>query len=315
MKKDSIYYRQVQLLVRVLPLLDSEQCFALKGGTAINLFFRELPRLSVDIDLLYLPSEGREESLVNIRAALTRLSTLIKKTIPRIRIQNTHEQSDALRLILQLGDVRIKVELSPVIRGTVFPEERMEVCEIVEREFGYAEIQVASLPDLYAGKICAALDRQHPRDLFDVKFLLENEGLTENLRKTFLVFLISHQRPMSELLAPHRKDIREIYASEFADMAEVNIPIEELEQTREDLIDIIHQNMTNNERDFLLSFKGKNPNWELLGLENIDEVSNLPSVQWKLMNLKNMDNVKHVKALDKLKIVLYPDAENYKADI
>jgi len=315
MKKDSIYYRQVQLLVRVLPLLDSEQCFALKGGTAINLFFRELPRLSVDIDLLYLPSEGREESLVNIRAALTRLSTLIKKTIPGIRIQNTHEQSDALRLILQLGDVRIKVELSPVIRGTVFPEERMEVCEIVEREFGYAEIQVASLPDLYAGKICAALDRQHPRDLFDVKFLLENEGLTENLRKTFLVFLISHQRPMSELLAPHRKDIREIYASEFADMAEVNIPIEELEQTREDLIDIIHQNMTNNERDFLLSFKGKNPNWELLGLENIDEVSNLPSVQWKLMNLKNMDNVKHVKALDKLKIVLYPDAENYKTDI
>lgn len=170
MKKDSIYYKQVQLLVQVLPLLDSEKCFALKGGTAINLFFRELPRLSVDIDLLYLPSEGREESLINIRAALTRLSILIKKTIPEIRIQNTHEQSDALRLILQLGDIRIKVELSPVIRGTVFPEERMEVCEVVEKEFGYAEIQVASLPDLYAGKICAALDRQHPRDLFDVKF-------------------------------------------------------------------------------------------------------------------------------------------------
>jgi|SRR5690606_23808280 len=76
MKKNSIYYKQVQLLVQVLPLLDSEKCFALKGGTAINLFFRELPRLSVDIDLLYLPSEGREESLKNIRAALTRLSIL-----------------------------------------------------------------------------------------------------------------------------------------------------------------------------------------------------------------------------------------------
>ncbi|MGF7229921.1 nucleotidyl transferase AbiEii/AbiGii toxin family protein [Arachidicoccus sp.] len=315
MKKDSVYYKQVQLLVRVLPLLDSEKCFALKGGTAINLFFRELPRLSVDIDLLYLPSEGREEALINIRAALTRLSTLIKKTIPDIRIQNTHEQSDALRLILQLGDVRIKVELSPVIRGTVFPEERMEVCEVVEKEFGYAEIQVASLPDLYAGKICAALDRQHPRDLFDVKFLLENEGFTEDLRKTLLVFLISHQRPMSELLAPHRKDIGDIYVSEFADMAEVNIPIEELEQTREHLIDIIHKNMTDNERNFLLSFKGRNPNWDLLGLENIDEVSNLPSVQWKLMNLKNMDIVKHTKALDKLKTVLYPIKEDKLTDI
>lgn len=315
MKKDSIYYRQVQLLVRVLPLLDSEKCFALKGGTAINLFYRELPRLSVDIDLLYLPSQGHEEALINIRAALTRLSTLIKKTIPEIRIQNTHEQSDALRLILQLGDIRIKVELSPVIRGTIFPEERMEVCEVVEREFGYVEIQVASLPDLYAGKICAALDRQHPRDLFDVKFLLENEEFTENLRKTFLVFLISHQRPMSELLAPHRKDIREIYFSEFADMAEVNIPVEELEQTREDLISIIYQSMTDDERNFLLSFKDRNPKWELLGLENIEEVSNLPSVQWKLMNLKNMDNPKHKKALDKLKTVLFPVNKDELTDI
>ncbi|HUH75115.1 MAG TPA: nucleotidyl transferase AbiEii/AbiGii toxin family protein [Chitinophagales bacterium] len=309
MKKNSIYYRQVQLLVRVLPLLDSEKCFALKGGTAINLFFRELPRLSVDIDLLYLPLEKRDVALVNIRAALSRLSTLIKKTIPEIRIQNTHEQSDALRLILQLGDIRIKVELSPVIRGTVFAEKRLEVCELVENEFGYAEIQVASFPDLYAGKICAALDRQHPRDLFDIKFLLENEGFTEDLRKTFLVFLISHQRPMSELLAPHRKDIRGIYVSEFADMTEINIPIEELEKAREDLIRVIHQNMTERERDFLLSFKHRNPNWELLGLEDINNISSLPSVQWKLMNLKKMDNIKHAKALDKLKSVLYPSIE------
>lgn len=306
MKKDSIYYRQVQLLVRVLPLLDSEKCFALKGGTAINLFFRELPRLSVDIDLLYLPSERREEALINIRVALTRLSSLIKKTIPEIRIQNTHEQSDALRLILQLGDIRIKVELSPVIRGTVFPEKRMEVCEVVEKEFGYAEIQVASLPDLYAGKICAALDRQHPRDLFDVKFLLENEGFTDDLRKTFLVFLISHQRPMSELLVPNRKNIRDIYFSEFADMAEVYVSIEDLEQTREDLITVINQSMTNDERNFLLSFKDRNPNWKLLGLEEIDEVSNLPSVQWKLMNLTNMNNAKHQKAFQKLNGILFP---------
>lgn len=242
-------------MVRILPLLDSEKCFALKGGTAINLFYRELPRLSVDIDLLYLPSEGREEALANIREALSRLSELIKKTIPGIRIQNTHEQGNALRLILQVEDIRVKVELSPVIRGSVFPEVRMEVCETVEREFGYAEIQVASLPDLYAGKIAAALDRQHPRDLFDVKFLLENEGFTENLRKTFLVFLISHQRPMAELLAPHRKDIREIYESEFAQMAEVDISVEVLERTREQLVTVINKEMTPDERAFLLDRK------------------------------------------------------------
>lgn len=304
MRKDSIYYRQVQLLVRVLPLLDSEKCFALKGGTAINLFYRELPRLSVDIDLLYLPSEARDEALVNIRGALSRLSGLIKKIIPNIHIQNTHEQGNALRLILQLDDVRIKIELSPVIRGAVFPEVRMEVCETVEREFGYAEIQVASMPDLYAGKIAAALDRQHPRDLFDIKFLLENEGLTEDLRKTFLVFLISHQRPIAELLSPHRKDIRELFKAEFVQMAEVDVPVEELEQTREQLIAAINNEMTANERKFLLSFKGRNPQWELLGLPNVEEIARLPSVQWKLLNLSKIDNKKHKQALEKLKEVL-----------
>jgi predicted nucleotidyltransferase component of viral defense system len=137
-----------------------------------------LPRLSVDIDLLYIPMHEREQALPAIRAALTRISDLIKKTIRGSHVQNAHEQSDALRLIVQQGEIRIKVELSPVIRGTVFPEQRMSVGEVVEKNFGFAEMQVASLPDLYAGKLCAALDRQHPRDLFDVKFLFENEGFT-----------------------------------------------------------------------------------------------------------------------------------------
>lgn len=291
--------------MRILPLLDSEKCFALKGGTAINLFYRELPRLSVDIDLLYLPFDGREEALPKIREALTRLSDLIKKSIYGTQIQNTHEQSNALRLIIQKEDIRIKIELSPVIRGTVFPAGRMEVCETVQREFGYVEVQVASLPDLFAGKICAALDRQHPRDLFDVKFLLENEGFSEDLRKTFLVFLVSHQRPMAELLAPHRKYIREIFVSEFADMAEVDISVEELEQTREQLIEIIHRDITDNERNFLLSFKEQNPQWKLLGLENIKEIANLPSVQWKLLNLSRMDKIKYKEATYKLKQVLF----------
>jgi predicted nucleotidyltransferase component of viral defense system len=130
--------------------------------------------------------DDRDTALINIRAALSRISTLIQQKIPATKVQDAHEQSDALRIVISQGEVRIKVELSPVIRETVFPEERMEVVEEVEQEFGYVEMQVASLPDLFAGKICATLDRQHPRYLFDVKFLLENEGLTENLRKTFL---------------------------------------------------------------------------------------------------------------------------------
>ena len=303
---NNTYSKQVQLLVRVLPLVDTEKCFALKGGTAINLFFRALPRLSVDIDLLYIPMDDRETALINIKAALSRISKLILETIPDSKVQNAHDQSDALRLIVSQGEVRIKVELSPVIRGTVFPEIRMEVSEEVEKEFGYVEMQVASLPDLYAGKLCAALDRQHPRDLFDVKFLLENEGLTENLRKTFLIFLISHQRPMAELLAPNRKDISEIYVTEFMQMAQVEVPLEQLEEARENLIHQIHIDMTENEKKFLLSFKNKAPDWNLLEMDNVEVIANLPSVRWKMINLEQMPVQKHKEAVEKLQNILYP---------
>jgi predicted nucleotidyltransferase component of viral defense system len=300
------YRKQVQLLVRVLPLVDVEKCFALKGGTAINLFYRELPRLSVDIDLLYIPRDDRDTALKNIKEALTRISERITKAIPGTKVQEAHEQSDALRLIVSQGEVRIKVELSPVIRETVFQEEILEVTEKVEKEFGYVEMKVASLPDLYAGKICAALDRQHPRDLFDVKFLLENEGLTNDLRKTFLIFLISHQRPISELLAPNRKDISEIYETEFRQMAEVEVPLEQLEEARENLIHQINSQMTENEKKFLLTFKNKTPDWTLLEMENVEVIANLPSVKWKMMNLEKMQIKKHQEALEKLKNHLFP---------
>jgi hypothetical protein len=180
----------------------------------------------------------------------------------------------------------------------------MAVCDPVQEKFGYAEIQVASLPDVYAGKICAALDRQHPRDLFDVKFLLENEGFTESLRKTFLIFLISHQRPMVELLAPHRKDIRNVYRSEFVQMAQVDVPVEELERIRETLIETIHTSLTEAERSFLLSFKSRLPEWNLLGMDNPDAIQNLPSVRWKLRNLEQMPERKHRDSLQKLSGIL-----------
>jgi predicted nucleotidyltransferase component of viral defense system len=52
--KDSPYYKQVELMLKIIPLVAAERCFALKGGTAINLFVRDMPRFSVDIDLTYL---------------------------------------------------------------------------------------------------------------------------------------------------------------------------------------------------------------------------------------------------------------------
>lgn len=301
---DNKYIRQVQLLVRILPLIDTEKCFALKGGTAINLFYRTLPRLSVDIDLLYLPIDNREVALKNIRAALSRISKLIEKSITGSHVQNTHEQSDALRLIVSQGEIKVKVELSPVIRGVIFDGVRMEVCEEVEKAYGYVEMQVASFPDLFAGKLCAALDRQHPRDLFDVKLLLENEDLTKELRKTFLMFLISHQRPIAELLFPNRKDIEGVFKTEFLQMTNLNVTLDELLETRETLIHLINSQITIKEKKFLLSFKNKNPDWSLIEMDNIDDIKKLPAIRWKMQNLQQMPPNKHKEACIKLQEIL-----------
>lgn len=302
MDRTSIYYRQVQLLLQILPFISLHDCFALKGGTAINLFIRELPRLSVDIDLVFLPALDRIEALAAIKSALNEIADEISiKLVGSSVIRSYEDKNDALRLTVNRAGVQIKIELSPVLRGTVYESRIMQVCELVEDEFGFSETNVVSFADLYAGKICAALDRQHPRDLFDVKFLLENEGLTEALRKALLVYLISHPRPLAELLQPQLKDISGIYDGEFRNMAEIDVPLQELEGARCHLIETINTAITDKERRFLLSFKNGQPDWSLLELTNIDQ---LPAVRWKLQNLANMPKSKHTAAVNKLKSVL-----------
>ncbi len=210
MDKYSPYYRQVVLLMSVLPVVATENCFALKGGTAINLFVRDFPRLSVDIDLVYIPLESRELALPNVRAALTRIATLLQQQVG-IFASLQANNSDEMRIIVTSQHAQIKIEVSPVARGTLYSPQERDVVEAVEDEFGFASIQVVSIADLYGGKLCAALDRQHPRDLFDVKMLLETRGIDRSIFNGFITYLLSHPRPLSEVLNPRWKDISELY--------------------------------------------------------------------------------------------------------
>ena len=302
MNRQSHYYRQVQLLLRIIPFVAQHECFALKGGTAINLFVRDFPRLSVDIDLVFLPIMERHEALQTIKSNLDTLAATITANIDNTRVIRAYQdKSDALRLLVERDNVQIKIELSPVLRGTVYEPKLISVSETVENEFGFAEMLVVSFADLYAGKICAALDRQHPRDLFDIKQLLDNEGLTDELRKALLVYIISHPRPIAELLRPNFKDISGVYEGEFVNMADEDIPQTALEATREQLVRLINTSLTLQEREFLLSFKNRTPDWTLLALSGIDQ---LPAVRWKLQNLAKMNPDKHVEAYHRLQDIL-----------
>lgn len=211
------YRRQVTLLVQTIPAVAEEKDFAPKGGTAINLFVRNMPRLSVDIDLTFLPVMPRDESLAAIEAALLRIKTRIEETVKDVRVHESRLNDGTLmRLVVQdKNRTQIKIEVTPVLRGCVFAAKMMDVVEAVEDEFGFAEIQVVSFADLYAGKIMAALDRQHPRDLFDIRNLLANEGISDDLRKAFIVYLISHGRPIGEVIATGQKDIAAEYEKNF----------------------------------------------------------------------------------------------------
>jgi predicted nucleotidyltransferase component of viral defense system len=276
-----LYRRQAALLVSVVPFVASEKCFALKGGTAINLFVRDLPRISVDIDLAYLPVEDRDTSLTAIDAALRRISTGIAGGIRGSRVDQVASRGETriTKLNVRTDGAQIQIEVTPVLRGCVYEPEVRGVSARVEEAFGFAEMQVVSFPDLYGGKIVAALDRQHPRDLFDVRDLLANEGISDGLRRAFIVYLVSSNRPFAEILAPTRLDIAQEFARGFDGMTDTPVTMDSLLQAREQLIAEIAGKMPGDHKKFLVSLKKGKPEWALLGVKGAEA---LPAVRWRL---------------------------------
>jgi predicted nucleotidyltransferase component of viral defense system len=281
-----VFEAQVALLVRVLPHVATETCFALKGGTAINLFVRDLPRLSVDIDLVYLPIEDRETSLIGIRSALSRIAQKIREAIPDSIVTDSANAGGTLVLVRR-RNAQIKIEVTPVLRGTVHPTESKIVRPIVEERFGFAEIQIVSFADLYAGKLVAALDRQHPRDLFDVQHLLSAEGINDTLYQAFLAYILSHNRPAHELLQPRLKDIRQTFETEFVGMTVTETSLDELLATREQLVAEISSRLDERSKLFITSFHTLKPDWHLI---STPAIRYLPAIRWKRMNLERLQS-------------------------
>lgn len=296
----SNYKQQVSLLLQVLPEVAKEPVFALHGGTAINLFVRDMPRLSVDIDLTYVPIEDRKASFMNIIDALGSIKTKLEKILPEAAITLKKE---TLKLQITTVTAQIKLEVNQINRGVMDETVTLPLCEKAQEEFdAFCAVPVVALGQLYGGKICAALDRQHPRDLFDVKYLLENEGFTEQIKKGFILFLLSSNRPLHEMLHPNFIDQRETLVNQFEGMSEKPFTYEDFEKAREELIKAIHQNLTDKDKEFLLSLGEGTPNWDIYDFERF------PAVQWKLQNLiklKNGNPEKHESFVVSLKKALY----------
>lgn len=281
------YRAQVDLLLQVLPHVAKEESFALKGGTAINLFVRDMPRLSVDIDLSWLPFDDRATALASITDALRHVKARVETAIPACKVALV-PQSDGqeAKLTCQNQNAQIKMEVNTTIRGNLSPPRIMDVADAVESEFGrFVSVNVVSHAELFGGKICAALDRQHPRDLFDVHHMLNDEGLTDEIRMGFMALVLSHFRPIHEMIRPNFQDQEKVFETQFPGMAFTPFSYADFEATRERLVQEINKGWSDNNRAFLLGFKQGKPDWSLFPLENL---SRMPAVQWKLLNIQKL---------------------------
>ena len=177
----------------------------------------------------------------------------------------------------------------------------MDVAEAVESEFGrFVSVNIVSHAELFGGKICAALDRQHPRDLFDIHHMLNNEGLTDEIRMGFMAMLLSHSRPIHEMIRPNFQNQEQVFESQFADMAFTPFSYADYKATREHLAQEINNGWTDNDRAFLLGFKQGRPDWALVPLENL---SRMPAIRWKLLNIQKLiaqNPAKHAQQLKAL---------------
>jgi predicted nucleotidyltransferase component of viral defense system len=296
---------QVRLLLQCLPAVRDQTEFAIKGGTAINLLLLDMPRLSVDIDLTFVPLLGREESLAAIQNGLKQIAERIERTNPGVVIKEKRsvKENYLTKLLVYRQNTMIKIEPNFVMRGSLCPVERLDLSKKVTDLFSVFvdDVPVLSAAELYAGKLCAALSRQHPRDLFDVKLLLETSGLTEELRQAFVVYLACAPRPIYELLSPNLIDIESVYKKEFLSMTDQVVSLSELLRAREQLIQLVNESLTDTERAFLLSVKNGEPDFSLMPFANLHE---LPGLKWKLTNVRKMPARKHAEMLGRLRKVL-----------
>jgi len=295
---NQVYLDSARLLTRVAPLVLVGNTFALKGGTAINLFVRDMPRLSVDLDLVF-----PDHSLSRAQA-LRRINEAIRLSVGRLKRQGIQTYAPAAansgetKLLVRRAGIEVKIEANFVMRGTVHPV-RMASLTQSARETLQAdlEIPVVSLEDMYGGKLVAAMDRQHPRDLFDILQLFTHEGITAGIRRAFVVYLAGHNRPVHEVLSPSLRDIRYEYEQNFMGMTIEPVDLEALLAAREQMVREIHQGLSANERRFLLSLVAAEPEWSLLGVPHLEQ---LPGLRWKLQNLESLRRANPQKFAEQL---------------
>ena len=277
------YVATARLLTEIAPVVFESGIFALKGGTAINLFLRDMPRLSVDLDLVFTDHRiPRAEALATINEALRAGRDRLAKRGFKVQAVSAADMGEA-KLLVQRDDLSVKIEVNTVIRGPVHPTQTAALTAAAsDALMADLELPLLSSEDIYGGKLVAAMDRQHPRDLFDVMELFAHGGITPEIRRAFVLYLASHNRTIHEVLFPTPKDIQLAYEGSFVGMTTEPVQLEALLETRERLFRELPAALDANEREFLRTLVRARPDWSLFDIPHLE---GLPAIRWRLQNL------------------------------
>lgn len=280
------YIQTVHLLLDIAPAVFQTPRFAMKGGTALNLFVQDMPRLSVDIDVVFINHlADRGIALEEIAQEIQRIERTIAEMGHETRTRKVHG-GDEVKLDIFSAEAAVKVEVNVVFRGTVLPVQTRSLSEKTQALFSKnIQIPVLSPSELYGSKLVAAMDRQHPRDFFDVLKMYESHGLTQDILDCFVVYLAGHNRPVHEVLFSNPQPIEQTFNNEFVGMPSAPIELAALLDTQQRLMTELPRALTPNHRHFLLSLVEATPDWSLLPFNHVPD---MPALKWKLQNLSHL---------------------------
>lgn len=229
------YINTVRLLLDIAPyVFESPSRFAMKGGTALNLFVQDMPRLSVDIDVVFTDHTlPRDQALATIGQELAAAKTRVEKLGYAADVRQ-NKNGDEAKMFVTSPDAQVKVEVNFVFRGTVMPVVQRSLTPATQELFGMeVALPLLDVPELYGSKLVAALDRQHPRDIYDVQNMFEKfEGIPDTFIDCFVAYLAGHNRPVHEVLFAQPQPLQPSFENEFQGMTREDISLESLEASR-----------------------------------------------------------------------------------
>ncbi|MBT5926815.1 MAG: nucleotidyl transferase AbiEii/AbiGii toxin family protein [Verrucomicrobia bacterium] len=281
------YHNAARLLLEVAPVVFKHPHFILKGGTAINLFVRNMPRLSIDLDVVFANhTMDRNEALEHISSTLESIRTELENKFNLRCELGAMNQGSEVKLFVESALTRVKIEVNHVFRGTILPPTVRPLAEEAQEIF-FTDIALPILhpEELYGSKLVAVMDRQHPRDLFDALCLINEECLNESIVECFVCYLAGHNRPVHEVLFANLIDIAPAFTHEFEGMTRETVSFDQLLELRKHLFADLPEKLTDAHRQFLLGLVKCQPDWSLM---KCNHLQHLPAIRWKLENLNRL---------------------------